>query len=190
MASVEKLSDFSKARVLPRFKGGSHFDWTVTKYRVLLTHMAPANFKRGNAIEITHLRNTSSSFKLNICHDCQVILIKKCFSKSFWTFLSIWSPSAVAVLGLYLVQITPTVVWPCRKDWLQISLFWYEIPAKSIAHCIHNDLPVLWALKFRNCYEYLKDFLYTIRNAFKPPITYIHNSWSIWRTVSCMLLKK
>lgn len=28
--SMENLSNFSKARVLLRFKGGNHFDWTVT----------------------------------------------------------------------------------------------------------------------------------------------------------------
>lgn len=124
--------------------------------------MAPANFTRGKAIDITHLRNIKCEdkdpYELTFFHDCQVILITKYLSKTFCTFLSTWSSSAVAPVGLYLAQITPTVVLPRRKDWLQISLFWYEIPAKSIAQCIHNDLPLLWVLKFQNCHEYLKGF--------------------------------
>lgn len=134
--------------------------------------MAPTNFTRNKAIDITHLRNIKCEdkdpYEFTFFYECQVILIKNYLSKSFCTFLSIWSPSAVAPAAPYLAQITPTVVLPCRKNWLQITLIWYEIPAKSIAQRIPNDLPVLWALKFPNCFEYHNVF-YVHKEGILPP---------------------
>ena len=188
---VEKLSNFSKARVSLVFKKSICFDRTVIKS--LANLYGTSQFYKSKAIDITHLRSINCEdedpYVFTFFHDCQVLLIKKYLSKTFCTFLSIWSPSAVVPVGLYLAQITPNVVLPCREDWFQISVFWYEISAKSFAQCIHNYLQVCWALEFQAAMHTWRVFTHR-RNAFNYAMTHIHNFQSNWRILSCTLVRK